>query len=167
MGTLLAACSKQLFLQCPSFREGRLSHCTINETFCSSEGIGASTRPLFFEALVIPRTPIRYAFRSTEKVALQEIGPRFTLKLRWLKKGIPAVRNFGEEPKPLEFDVEPFEMEEKVDELPMDDASTSNAKQPKAIVPPKQDEFLWAWKVRTLMRIHHVICFKASLISLN
>lgn len=32
----------------------------------------------------------RYAFRSTEKVALQEIGPRFTLKLRWLKKGLPA-----------------------------------------------------------------------------
>ncbi|KAI4523748.1 Brix-domain-containing protein, partial [Schizophyllum commune Loenen D] len=52
----------------------------------------------------------RYAFRSTEKVALQEIGPRFTLKLRWLKKGIPAVQQFGAPPKPLEFDAaEPLE----------------------------------------------------------
>ena len=52
----------------------------------------------------------RYAFRSTEKVALQEIGPRFTLKLRWLKKGIPAVQQFGAPPKPLEFDAaEPAE----------------------------------------------------------
>jgi len=32
----------------------------------------------------------RYAFRNTEKAALQEIGPRFTLKLRWLKKGVPS-----------------------------------------------------------------------------
>lgn len=31
-------------------------------------------------------------FKSTEKAALQEIGPRFTLKLRWLKKGIPTER---------------------------------------------------------------------------
>ncbi|KAK0189096.1 anticodon-binding protein [Armillaria mellea] len=46
----------------------------------------------------------RYAFRSTEKVALQEIGPRFTLKLRSLRKGIPAVQRFGEAPKGLEFD---------------------------------------------------------------
>ncbi|KAF9461250.1 Brix-domain-containing protein [Collybia nuda] len=89
----------------------------------------------------------RYAFRSTEKVALQEIGPRFTLKLRWLKKGIPAVRNFGEEPKPLEFDVEPFEMEDKADEPPADGTQTPETKQsPTVTVPPKQDEFLWAWK---------------------
>ncbi|KAJ2221618.1 Ribosome production factor 1 [Coemansia sp. RSA 1722] len=30
----------------------------------------------------------RYVFRSGEKVDLQEIGPRFTLKLRWLQKGL-------------------------------------------------------------------------------
>lgn len=34
----------------------------------------------------------RYVFKSTEKTGLQEIGPRFTLKLRWLKKGVPAVK---------------------------------------------------------------------------
>ncbi|KAF8074924.1 anticodon-binding protein [Lyophyllum atratum] len=92
----------------------------------------------------------RYAFRSTEKVALQEIGPRFTLKLRWLKKGIPAVQNFGEAPQPLEFDVSPFEEEEKSDKaevLPTDDAPGSgDAEPPKPVVPPKTDEYLWAWK---------------------
>ncbi|KAJ8657705.1 hypothetical protein O0I10_006520 [Lichtheimia ornata] len=29
----------------------------------------------------------RYVFRDTEKVGLKELGPRFTLKLRWLQKG--------------------------------------------------------------------------------
>lgn len=28
-----------------------------------------------------------YVFKDTEKVGLQELGPRFTLKLRWLQKG--------------------------------------------------------------------------------
>lgn len=69
------------------------------------------------------------------------------------------MRNFGEEPKPLEFDVDPFEVEEKhdepstdksTDEVPTDEASSSSVQEPKAIVPPKQDEFLWAWKVCTL-----------------
>ena len=83
----------------------------------------------------------RYAFRSTEKVALQEIGPRFTLKLRCLKKGIPAVFDFGEEPKPLVLDVPLVlaqEKEESSQELPV---------KPKKTVPPKHDEIIWAWKV--------------------
>ncbi|RDB23659.1 Ribosome production factor 1 [Hypsizygus marmoreus] len=88
----------------------------------------------------------RYAFRSTEKVALQEIGPRFTLKLRWLKKGIPAVLNFGEQPKPLEFDVDPFEMEEKREESPTAEAEEPPSAEPLKVVPPKSDEYLWAWK---------------------
>ncbi|CAO3587948.1 unnamed protein product [Absidia cylindrospora] len=29
----------------------------------------------------------RYVFRDTEKVGLQELGPKFTLKLKWLQKG--------------------------------------------------------------------------------
>jgi ribosome production factor 1 len=31
----------------------------------------------------------RYMFKSTDKTALQEIGPRFTIKLRSLKEGLP------------------------------------------------------------------------------
>ncbi|KAJ9079791.1 Ribosome production factor 1 [Entomophthora muscae] len=30
----------------------------------------------------------RYAFRSGEKADLQELGPRFTLKLKWLQRGL-------------------------------------------------------------------------------
>lgn len=79
----------------------------------------------------------RYAFRSPEKVALQEIGPRFTLKLRWLKKNIPAVQNFGEQPQPLAFDSEPTETQSK---------EAASEQIPKKVVPPKQDEYIWTWK---------------------
>ncbi|KAI0321053.1 anticodon-binding protein, partial [Amylostereum chailletii] len=96
----------------------------------------------------------RYAFRSDEKVSLQKIGPRFTLKLRSLKKGIPAVRNPGEAPKPLEFDDFGDEVEEKMgedpvpaeaeqDEGPKDDDSTETGT---TTVPPKSDEYEWIWK---------------------
>ncbi|EJD47914.1 Brix-domain-containing protein [Auricularia subglabra TFB-10046 SS5] len=47
----------------------------------------------------------RYAFRSTEKVALQEIGPRFTLKLRWLKKSLPAPKK--DEPRAKDGEAPP------------------------------------------------------------
>jgi ribosome production factor 1 len=92
-----------------------------------------------------------YAFRSPEKVALQEIGPRFTLKLRWLKKGIPAVRNFGEEPEGLEFDEVTNADQQDEEALSKDDATTK----PKKVVPPKEDEFLWMWKVRCLFYGNH------------
>ena len=117
----------------------------------------------------------RYAFRSEEKVALQEIGPRFTLKLRSLRKGLPAVRNFGEAPKTTEIQV--GVEEEMRDESPAregvdkvggeegkdeakgtgeddglwekaDDGDETNQK---VIKPPTQDEFLWVWKVRSLL----------------
>ncbi|KAF9446890.1 Brix-domain-containing protein [Macrolepiota fuliginosa MF-IS2] len=98
----------------------------------------------------------RYAFRSTAKVALQEIGPRFTVKLRWVKKDIPAVQNFGEDAKPLTFDMEddPFEEEEKQkekqDEQENGEADQEESKVPtqptKKVVPPKQDEYIWQWK---------------------
>lgn len=77
-------------------------------------------------------------------MALQEIGPRFTLKLKWLKKGIPAVQSFGEAPKPLQFDDEaPVETQEGKE--------PDDAPKPKT-QPPKQDEYLWMWKV-----FHHDI----------
>eukprot|EP00112_Aurelia_sp_Birch-Aquarium-sp1_P007402 Seg1806.7 transcript_id=Seg1806.7/GoldUCD/mRNA.D3Y31 product="Ribosome production factor 1" protein_id=Seg1806.7/GoldUCD/D3Y31 len=37
----------------------------------------------------------RYVFRNKEKVGLQELGPKFTLKLRWLQKGAFDTK-FGE-----------------------------------------------------------------------
>ncbi|EPT00737.1 hypothetical protein FOMPIDRAFT_1162776 [Fomitopsis schrenkii] len=98
----------------------------------------------------------RYAFRSTEKVALQEIGPRFTLKLRSLKKGLPAVTTFAEPKKPLEFDN--FDEEDADDEqaatgeMQVDVDADSPEEGQAEVPPPKQkgpnatDELLWQWK---------------------
>ncbi|GBE86418.1 Brix domain-containing protein [Sparassis crispa] len=104
----------------------------------------------------------RYAFRSTEKVALQEIGPRFTLKLRSLRKGLPAVKNLGEPCKPLEFDT--FEEGEPstVNDVDMvdgqkggdDDADATAQSEHDAeaqkkrtkVQPPAEDEYVWVWK---------------------
>ncbi|THH02645.1 hypothetical protein EW026_g210 [Hermanssonia centrifuga] len=100
----------------------------------------------------------RYAFRSVEKVALQEIGPRFTLKLKWLKKGLPAVKNIGEVAKDLEFDTfENIEPEGKQGQAaqavaPEGDmevdiaAEGSTESQSNPVVPPKDDEYQWIWK---------------------
>ncbi|KAI0255778.1 Brix-domain-containing protein [Lactifluus subvellereus] len=93
----------------------------------------------------------RYAFRSTEKVALQEIGPRFTLKLRSLKKGLPAVNYLGAVAKPLEFDdfSEPEEKADRAaDDQPEPDAEEKSAEtvRPSKKVPPKADEYEWVWK---------------------
>ncbi|CDZ98527.1 Ribosome biogenesis protein RPF1, contains IMP4 domain [Phaffia rhodozyma] len=54
----------------------------------------------------------RYMFKSLEKTALQEIGPRFTLKLRWLRKGLPAVTAGGS----MAVDVAPGADEDEEDE---------------------------------------------------
>jgi len=111
----------------------------------------------------------RYAFRSEEKVALQEIGPRFTLKLRSLRKGIPAVQDFGEAPKKTEIQVgideeaqdeaqgiaglEGEKRPEKEkgtsedEEIQAEEPCSDETSRKKVIKPPKQDEFLWVWKV--------------------
>jgi ribosome production factor 1 len=96
---------------------------------------------------VYPRSS-RYAFRSDEKVALQEIGPRFTLKLRSLRTGLPAVKAFGETPKPLEFD-NFDDMDQTVEEQERPEGGSSTAAS--ASVPPKTQEYEWAWKVRFLL----------------
>jgi len=96
----------------------------------------------------------RYAFRSTEKAALQEIGPRFTLKLRWLKKGLPGTQNYGEVPKPLEFDdFSDINEESNVGAAPNEKITpaleTSSEDLPTPISqlqPPKQEEYEWLWK---------------------
>ena len=89
---------------------------------------------------------------------MQEIGPRFTLKLRWLKKNIPAVQNFGDDAKTLTFDTDDGYPEEQTHDLMIDDQEQYNeskpgelkipsSKEPPKVVPPKHDEYLWQWKV--------------------
>ncbi|KIO18197.1 hypothetical protein M407DRAFT_11998 [Tulasnella calospora MUT 4182] len=55
----------------------------------------------------------RYMFKSTERTALQEIGPRFTLKLRSLKTGLPSNNPLGAPMKPLEMAKEDEEPEQQ------------------------------------------------------
>jgi ribosome production factor 1 len=111
----------------------------------------------------------RYAFRSTEKAALQEIGPRFTLKLRWLKKGLPSVGGafgFGEHPPTLEVDVgnEDHKGEdidgEKGDMQDGEERAAAARDEVTAVPnqnmnPPKGglDEYEWIWKVRHTVRV--------------
>lgn len=57
-----------------------------------------------------------------------------------MKKGIPAVYNYGEDAKPLAFDTPPTQ-EGEASTGPSEEAA------PKKTIPPKQDEFIWAWKV--------------------
>jgi ribosome production factor 1 len=80
---------------------------------------------------------------------LQEIGPRFTLKLRWLKKGIPAVHSFGENSLPLELGAVEGEDDAEREEVPLEgeEVPASDTSRTTKVIPPKQDEVLWAWKV--------------------
>ena len=95
---------------------------------------------------------------------MQEIGPRFTLKLRWVKKGLPAVKNIGEVAKGLEFDT--FEMSEREEKgrpaEPADEEAPSGvaedvqmaAEEPaKKVLPPSEDEYQWIWKVSRSARV--------------
>jgi hypothetical protein len=102
----------------------------------------------------------RYAFRSTEKVALQEIGPRFTLKLQWLKKGIPTTRSSSDKPIPLELNLDAggASVEKSEDE---NKETTS-----RPILPLKDEEFLWVRKVSISFR-YFVRCVISPSCSLN
>ena len=77
---------------------------------------------------------------------MQEIGPRFTLKLKSLRKGLPAVMEFGEAPKKMVFDVGDKEAV-KEDDVEERVGVEEEVKKKKVIKPPSQDEYLWIWKV--------------------
>jgi len=80
-----------------------------------------------------------------------------------LKKGLPAVNYLGDVAKPLEFDS--FnESEEKKEEKPTGDQGELDAEGESAQeaahlkkVPPKTDEYEWAWKVSSV-----VVCIAVS-----
>ena len=48
------------------------------------------------------------------------------------------MQNFGEQPQPLAFDSDPTQTEPK---------EAASEQIPKKVVPPKQDEYIWTWKV--------------------
>jgi len=94
-----------------------------------------------------------YMFKSSEKAALQEIGPRFTLKLRSLKKGLPAVHNLGVAPPKLE--IAPEDDSPGDDRTDADFSNMDGSIQPKkGEAPTTEEEFLWVWKVAILLSHH-------------
>lgn len=105
-------------------------------------------------------------FTSPTQAKLQEIGPRFTLKLRWLRKGLPSVTapdgriaNGGDANEGLEADDAEVARQEKMDE---DEAMGEMGKAPPAaandqpVIPPldQEQEYEWKWKASHLI-LHH------------
>ncbi|KAF8511815.1 Brix-domain-containing protein [Hysterangium stoloniferum] len=93
----------------------------------------------------------RYAFRSPEKAALQEIGPRFTLKLRWLKRGVPSVGgafSFGGQIPTLQVDADGTGEEAEGDSEKMDAEEHANPGVVKKtdVIKGGLDEYEWIWK---------------------
>ena len=82
---------------------------------------------------------LRYMFRNTERTNLQEIGPRFTLKLRWLKKGMPAVGAAGTVAQKLMTAAEEDEEEAQ--------KKLAEGKKGNGVRTPGSEEFEWMWKV--------------------
>jgi ribosome production factor 1 len=96
-------------------------------------------------------------FASATSARLQEIGPRFTLKLRWLRKGLPAVTaGDGQVPRggdPEDIDEEEISRQEKRDEdEAMEEMGKGQEKRASAQqmgIPPldEEQEYEWKWKV--------------------
>ena len=99
-------------------------------------------------------------FASPTSARLQEIGPRFTLKLRWLRKGLPAVTaGDGQVPRggdPEVVDEEEVSRQEKKDEdEAMEEMGAGLGGQKKRVqnqepvIPPldEEQEYEWKWKV--------------------
>jgi hypothetical protein len=80
-------------------------------------------------------------------VALQEIGPRFTLKLRWLKSGIPAVPHHGEAALHLDYHLTSLDEKAENFQIASVDAETIKSGAANGSVPPTENALLWAWKV--------------------
>ena len=102
-------------------------------------------------------------FASATSARLQEIGPRFTLKLRWLRKGLPAATTSDgqvprggdpEGPEGLdEIEVSRHEKkdeDEAMEEIGKVDEKVVNATQ--TGIPPldEEQEYEWKWKVGRL-----------------
>ena len=87
----------------------------------------------------------RYMFASPTSAKLQEIGPRFTLKLRWLRKGLPSVTApdgsvpRGGDPLAAEHDA-----------TGQTDSIKDSGAEAAIQVPPldEEQEYEWKWKVR-------------------
>ncbi|EKC99702.1 hypothetical protein A1Q2_06012 [Trichosporon asahii var. asahii CBS 8904] len=103
----------------------------------------------------------RYAFASPTEAKLQEIGPRFTLKLRWMRKGLPGVKAAdgrmaagGDKGGDTEFAVDDSDDEDVAQQEKDDEAEAAAAMARGEITPSGQpipaldeeQEYEWKWK---------------------
>ena len=98
-------------------------------------------------------------FKSTDKTALQEIGPRFTLRLRNLRNGLPTVNTLGVPMKPLEIAEDPLE-EEAEDLVAADEVDADGTKE--SVKKPKKSadgEYVWAWNVSLIFSDNSVAVY--------
>jgi hypothetical protein len=98
-------------------------------------------------------------FASPTSAKLQEIGPRFTLKLRWLRKGLPSVTApdgriaHGGDPEDDAREEAEAARQEKADEdIAMGELGKPQPVVPQAssvVIPPldEEQEYEWKWKV--------------------
>lgn len=96
-------------------------------------------------------------FASATSAKLQEIGPRFTLKLRWLRKGLPSVTSAdGQVPRggdAEDVEVDHDQEQEKMDEdeamAEMGAGKAVRAEEGGIVVPAldEDQEYEWKWKV--------------------
>ncbi|KAJ9121645.1 hypothetical protein QFC22_002265 [Naganishia vaughanmartiniae] len=126
----------------------------------------------------------RYMFVSPTKAKLQEIGPKFTLKLRWLRKGLPSVlaadgvapyaknadkesgeedeeeadveKNEGKEEKDVEMAEDNEDEDEEADE---EEAKSKGKKKEKDVVsgvkiPALDEEQEYEWKWKPKMDVN-------------
>lgn len=104
----------------------------------------------------------RYAFASPTEAKLQEIGPRFTLKLRWMRKGLPGVKaadgrmpSGGDKGADTEFAVDDSDDEDAAQQEEDDEAEAAAAMARGEIAPggqaipalDEEQEYEWKWKV--------------------
>ncbi|ODO10718.1 hypothetical protein I350_01315 [Cryptococcus amylolentus CBS 6273] len=115
----------------------------------------------------------RYMFSSATSAKLQEIGPRFTLKLRWLRNGLPAVTapdgrapTGGDHEADLDSDSDGEDIDQAaIDKKEQDDEDeamkeigqpSAKASQQKGIKVPALDEeqeYEWKWKISEIYDI--------------
>lgn len=107
----------------------------------------------------------RYMFSSATSAKLQEIGPRFTLKLRWLRKGLPAVTaqdgrvpggagkdHDDDDEEPMDDEDESMEEQAAMGEIGKKSAQPAKSTRDKEAemgIPAldEEQEYEWKWKV--------------------
>ena len=109
-------------------------------------------------------------FDSPTKARLQEIGPRFTLKLRWLRKGLPSVTApdgrvaHGGDAEAGVDEAELLKQEKDDEDDAMGELGTTQNQSSHPVIPPldEEQEYEWKWKVSLPPHLHEIVLMHHS-----